>query len=148
MLIFGHMMCVFRENYSLWFCPFALLPSCPFALLLFAPLPFYPFALMPLPLPPPWLFLSFGGYQEKIFFVFAFTFWFMCRYCRLSWCYSCLHRWQLRWQTTSMPFLAANVEALSKHLKAWRWPRSRCRPSWDFRIWIANAKYLFWHLRV
>ena len=48
------------ESYSLWFCPFALLPFCPFALLPFCPLPFcfcpfalFPFALMSLPLPPP-----------------------------------------------------------------------------------------------
>ena len=82
-----------RENYSLWFCP---LPFCPFALLFLAPLPFCPFALMSLPLLPPCLSLSFGGYQENTFFVFVFTFRFMCRYRRLSWCYSCLHRWQLR----------------------------------------------------
>ena len=39
-----------------------------------------------------------------------------------------------RRQTTSLPFLAANVEALSKHLKAWRWARRRCKSSWDLRI--------------
>ena len=85
------------DNHSLWFCPlpfcpfallpfcpfallpFALLPFCPFALLFFAPLPFCPFALMSLPLPQPGFSLSFGGYQEKTFFVFVFTLWFMCR---------------------------------------------------------------------
>ena len=39
--------------------------------------------------------LSLGGYQMKEFFVLVFMFRFMCRYCRLSWCYSCRHRWQL-----------------------------------------------------
>ena len=39
-----------------------------------------------------------------------------------------------RRQTMSMLFLAANVEALSKHLKAWRWARSRCRALCDLRI--------------
>ena len=87
------------ENYSLWFCPlpfcpFALLPFCTFALLPFCFLPLCPFALMSLPLPPPWLSLSSGSYQEKTFYFFTFL--FMCRYRRLSWCYSCLHRWQLR----------------------------------------------------
>ena len=79
------------ENYSLWFCPFALLPFCPIVLL-----PFCPFALMSLPLPPPWLSCKFWRLSENTFFVFVFTFQFMCRYCWLSWCYSCLHRWQLR----------------------------------------------------
>ena len=60
------------------FCPFALLPFCPHAL-----------ALAPVMV----LLFIYGGYQEKTFFVFVFTFRFMCRYRRLSWCYSCLHRW-------------------------------------------------------
>ena len=64
------------------FCPFALLPLCPFAQL-------------PLPLPCSLVQLSLGGYQMKEFFVLVFIFRFMCRYCRLSWCYSCRHRWQL-----------------------------------------------------
>ena len=74
-----------RENYSLWFLPF-----CPFALL-----PLCPFAQLPLPLPCSLVQLSLGGYQMKEFFVLVFIFRFMCRYCRLSWCYSCRHRWQL-----------------------------------------------------
>ena len=85
------------------FCPFALLPFCPFALLPFCPhalMPSCPHALMPSsPCPCPrhgsLFHLSFSGYQEKTFFVFVFTFRFMFRYRRLSWCYSCLHRWQL-----------------------------------------------------
>ena len=96
------------ENYSLWFCPlpfcpFALLPFCPFALLPFYPfcfLPLCPFVLLPschCPCPPMALFfLRFCGYQEKTFFDIVFTFRLMCRYRRLSWCYSCLQRWQLR----------------------------------------------------
>ena len=40
----------------------------------------------------------------------------------------------LQRQTTSMPFLSANVEALYKHLKAWGWVRSRCMSSWELRI--------------
>jgi hypothetical protein len=39
-----------------------------------------------------------------------------------------------RRQFMSMLYLAANVEALSKHPKAWRRTRSRCRSSWDLRI--------------
>ena len=73
------------ENYSLWFLPF-----CPFSLL-----PLCPFAQLPLPLPCSLVQLSLGGYQMKEFFGLVFTFRFMCRYCQLSWCYSCLHRWQL-----------------------------------------------------
>ena len=34
----------------------------------------------------------------------------------------------------AMLYLAANVEALSEHPKAWRRTRSRCRSSWDLRI--------------
>ena len=70
------------------FCQFAFLPSCPPALL-----PSYP---CPCPRHGSLFHLSFGSYQEKTFFVFVFTFRFMCRYRRLSWCYSCLHRWQQR----------------------------------------------------
>ena len=106
LLLFFFFSFFFRENYSLWFlpfCPFALLPFCPFALLPFCPhalMPLCPHALMPSsPCPCPrhgsLFHLSFSGYQEKTFFVFVFTFWFMFRYRRLSWCYSCLHRWQL-----------------------------------------------------
>ena len=61
------------------FCPIALLPPCP----------------CPCPRHGSLVHLCFGSYQEKTFFVFVFTFRFMCRYRRLSWCYSCLHRWQL-----------------------------------------------------
>ena len=77
---------------------FALLPFCPFALLSFCPFVLMPFCPHALPLAPvhgSLVHLCFGGYQEKTFFVFVFTFRFMCRYRQLSWCYSCLQRWQL-----------------------------------------------------
>ena len=138
------------ENYSLWFCPFALLPFCF--------LPLCPFVLLPschCPCPPPWLSLSFCGYQEKTFFVIVFTFRLMCRYRRLSWCYSCLHRWQLRPSSFNdklrlCPFW---LQILKLYLNIWRLGDGqgaiKCRLSWDLRIWIANAKYcLFWHLSV
>ena len=115
---------------------------------------FCPFALMPLPLP---LFLS--------WFSCSFKFWRLSREVIFCICFHISVFVQISstllmlllpaqmtamtffsWrQTTSLPFLAANVEALSKHLKAWRWARRRCRSSRDLRIWIANAKYcLFW----
>ena len=65
--------------------------------------------------------LSFSGYQEKTFFVFVFTFRFMFRYRRLSWCYSCLHRWQL-WPSSLgvkqrlCPFW---LQMLKLYLKIW-----------------------------
>ena len=134
------------ENYSLWFlpfCPFALLPFYPFALLPFCPfalLPFCPFALSPscpIALAPPLLSSSvkFGRLSNEGIF---------CSYFHISVHVQIL--WTLlmlllpaqmttmtffsRRQFTSMLYLAANVEALSKHPKAWR----RCRSSWDLRI--------------
>ena len=138
-----------RENYSLWFlpfCPFALLPFCPFALL-----PSCPIALAP-----PLLSSSakFGRLSNEG--IFCSCFHISVHVQILSTLLMLLLPAQMttmtffsRRQFMSMLYLAANVEALSKHPKTWRRTRSRCRSSWDLRIWIAIAKYcLFWLLSV
>ena len=128
-----------RENYSLWFlpfCPFALLSFCPFALLSSCP-----FALMPFPLPPSWFSCSFMFWQlsrEDIFCIcfhisvpvqISSTFLMLLLPAQMT-----TKTFFSQRQITSMPFLAANIEALFKHLKAWRWARSRCRSLCDLRI--------------
>ena len=127
---------------------FALLPFCPFALLSLCP-----FAQLPLPLPCSLVQLSLGGYQMKEFFVLVFIFQFMCRYCRLSWCYSCRHRWQL-WPSSLgvkqrlCPFWLQMLKLYTKHLKSGRGARSWCRSSWDLRIWIAKPKIACFDIQV
>ena len=101
------------ENYSLWFLPF-----CPFVLL-----PFCPFTLMPLPLPPSWFscLFKFWRLSREDIFVFVLTIRLVCRYRQLSWCYSCLHRWQL-WPSSLgvkqrlCPFW---LQMLKLYLKIW-----------------------------
>jgi len=113
------------ENYGLWF-----LPLCPFA-------------LMPLPLPlfPSWFSCSFKFWRLSREVIFCICF-HISVFVQISSTLLMLllpaqmtamtfFSWR---QTTSLPFLAANVEALSKHLKAWRWARRRCRSSRDLRI--------------
>ena len=113
-----------RENYSLWFLPF-----CPFALM-----PFRPVALAP-----PLLSSSakFGRLSNEGIFCSCFH---ISVHVQIL---STLLMLLLPAQMTTMTFfsrrqfrlyLAANVEALSKHPKAWRRTRSRCRSSWDLRI--------------
>ena len=132
-----------RENYSLWFCPlpfcpFALLPFCPFALLPFcpfAPLPFCPHFIA---LAPAMALFKFLRLSREDIFCFCFhisvhvqissTLLILLLPAKMT-----IKTLFFRRQTTSMPFLAANVEALSKHLKAWRWTKSRCRTSWDLK---------------
>ena len=120
-----------RENYSLWFLPF-----CPFALLSFCP-----FALTPLPLPPSWFFCSFKFWRLSREDIVCICFHISVHVQISSTLLMLLLSAQMttktfisKRQTTSMPFLAAIIEALSKHLKAWMWARSRCRLSWDLRI--------------
>ena len=135
------MFCLFmvfeRENYSLW-----LLPFCPFAL--FALLPFCPYALMPfrpVALAPPLLSCSakFGRLSNEGIFCSCFhisvhvqillTLLMLLLSAQMT--TKTFFSWR---KTASTPFLAAYIEALSKHLKAWRWARSRCRSSCDLRI--------------
>jgi len=131
------------ENYSLWFCP---LPFCPFALLPFCPIVLLPFCPYVIALTPAMALLYvLAAIREHIF---CFCFHISVHVQILLTLLMLLLSAQMTtktfffWRkTTPMPFLAANIEALSKHLKAWRWARSRCRLSWDLRIWIANAKY-------
>ena len=129
------------ENYSFWF------------------LPFCPFALMPLPLSPSWFSCSFKFWWllREDFFVFLFTFWLLCRYRRLFWCYSCLHRWQL-WPSSLgvkqrlCPFW---LQMLKLYLNIWSLGGGKelvqsapCRSSWDLRIWIAKPKIACFDIQV
>ena len=91
------------------FCPFALLP-------------FRAVALLPLPLTCTVVQLSLGGYQMKESFVLVFTFRFMCRYCGLSWCYSCLQRWQ-PWRSSlrdNLRLCFILLQMLKPYLNIWK----------------------------
>ena len=121
---------------------FALLPFCPLVLL-----PICPFALTPLPLPPSWFFCSFKFWRLSREDIVCICFHISVHVQISSTLLMLLLSAQMttkifisRRQTKSMPFLAAIIEALSKHLKAWRGAWSRCRTSWDLRIRIINAK--------
>ena len=127
------------ENYSLWFCPlpfcpFALLHFCPLALLLFAPLPFCPHVIALAPTMA--LFKFWQLSREDILFLhisvhvqISSTLLMLLLPAQMTTMTFFSQR-----QFTSMLYSAANVEALSKHLKAWGRARSRCRSSWDLRI--------------
>ena len=113
------------------FCPFSLFPFCPFVLM-----PFRPVALAP-----PLLSSSakFGRLSNEG--IFCSCFHISVHVQILSTLLMLLLPAQMttmtffsRRQFMSMLYLAANVEALSKHPKAWRRTRSRCRSSWDLRI--------------
>ena len=80
----------------------------------------------------------------------------MCRSHRLSWCYSCRHRWQLWFSSLGVklslcPFW---LQMLKLYLNNWRLEGGQGagpghHGQWDRRIWIAHAKYCwFWHLSV
>ena len=115
--------------------------NCPFGDSLLGKLQFVvlPFALISLPLPPPWLSFKFLRLSREDFFCFCFhisvhvqvssTFLMLLLPAQMT-----TMTFFSRRQFMSMLYLAANVEALSKHLKAWRRTRSRCRSSWDLRI--------------
>ena len=107
----------------------------------FALLPFCPFAPMPLPLPLSWFSCSFMFWRLSREDIFCICFHISVHVQISSTLLMLLLPAQMttmtffsRRQFMSMLYLAANVEALSKHPKAWRRTRSRCRSSWDLRI--------------
>merc|ERR1712240_445951 len=104
------------ENYSLWFLPF-----CPFALL--------PSYSCPCPCHGSFKFCRLS--RDDIFSIcfhisvhvkISLTLLMLLLPAQMT--TMTFFSWR---HTRSLPFLAANVEALSKHLKAWRRARRRCR---------------------
>merc|ERR1712115_621238 len=125
----------FGRNYSLWF--FALLPFCPLPFCPFALLPFCPFALLPfcphalaLALVMVLLFIYVLAAIKRRHFLYLLSHFGSCADIVDSpdgtlACTDDNYDLLLWRQTTSLPFLAAIVEALSKHLKAWRCLKNR-----------------------